>query len=84
MIQDTQTTANKTERKYTVREVLDSLSFEEVDHDGDFDGYIHLTSDLDGSGTQINMSKLTTYGNARYDEGVKAERERVVDDNIHL
>jgi len=44
--------------KHTVREVLDSLYFETVDHDGDSLGFLHLTSDLDGSGTKIELAKI--------------------------
>ena len=41
----------------TTREVLDSLSYEIVDHDEDVTGGIHFTSDLDGSGFIIRLTK---------------------------
>lgn len=49
---------NRELTKYTVREVLDSLYFEVVDHDSDFDGFIHLTSDLNGLGFKIKIADL--------------------------
>lgn len=70
-------TVDKVPQKYTVREVLDSLCFEEVDHDEDFDGFIHITSDLDGSGTKLEMSRLTTLI-TKVREEVRAERDREI------
>lgn len=43
--------------KRTTREVLDSLSYDIVDHDEDVTGKIYITSDLDGSGFQIQLTK---------------------------
>jgi hypothetical protein len=49
----------KEPKKYTVEEVLNSLYFEEVDSAGDYDGYLHITSTLDGNGTKIPFSDFT-------------------------
>lgn len=59
----------KQHKMYTVRQVLDSLYYEEVDHDGDDDGFVYLTSTLDGSGTKISKENLRgTLALARSDE----------------
>ena len=46
-------------RKYTVREVLDSLYWETVDEEDDYDGYLHLTSVLGGEGLKLELKDLT-------------------------
>ena len=47
----------KEETKYTVQEVLDSLSYSIADHDSDVDGKIYITSDKNGAGFQIYLTK---------------------------
>ena len=63
------------DKKYTVREVLDSLYFEEVNADDDFDGFIHITSELNGAGTKIEMNKLDILSKVRLEAKKEAIEE---------
>lgn len=45
-------------KKYSVREVLDSLSYEVVDHDGNYDGFVHVSSDINGMEIKISVESL--------------------------
>jgi hypothetical protein len=67
----------KEPKKYTVEEVLNSLYFEEVDSAGDYDGYLHITSTLDGNGTKILFSDFTLQEQRHQEEmkGVLDEKE---------
>lgn len=60
------------QKKYTIAEVFSSLSFAEVDGDEDFDGFIHIVSDLNGEEVKIAFSKIqmiqVSYGAGRRDE----------------
>ena len=58
------------EGKYTVKEFWDSLYHEFVDCDEDFDGKIHITSVIDGSGTTIDLKEFMQ-------DLLKQERERI-------
>ena len=48
----------KVVHKYTVREVFDSLSFSATDCDDDFDGFLHIASDLNGEEVKIQIRDL--------------------------
>lgn len=62
-------------KKYTVAEVFSSLSFGEADSDGDFDGFIHIISDLNGEEVKIALSKIQMI-QVSYGAGLKDERKR--------
>lgn len=53
-----------TPRRYTMKEFWDSLYWELNDCDGDFDGFIHIVSTIDGSEIKIKLKKLL--GEDRY------------------
>lgn len=45
-------------RRYTMKEFWDSLYYELNDCDGDFDGYLHLVSTIDGSEWKLKLKDL--------------------------
>lgn len=47
-----------TRKKHSVKKVLDSLYWEVVDEDDDYDGNLHITSKIDGSGIRININDI--------------------------
>lgn len=44
--------------KYTMAEFWDSLYYECCDADDDYDGYMHIVSDIDGSEIKIKVSNI--------------------------
>ena len=57
---NTSQTSQKQEEpsKHTVREVFDSLFYEVCDEDGDYDGFLHIVSDINGAQIKIKMDDL--------------------------
>lgn len=45
-------------KKYTVREVLDSLYWETRDADENYDGFLHLVSSINGMEQKIDIKQL--------------------------
>jgi hypothetical protein len=45
-------------KKYPVREVLDSLSWSILDYDDDYDGYLHIYSEINGAEIKIEIKKI--------------------------
>lgn len=45
-------------KKYTIKEFWKSLYYELNDCDGDFDGYLHIVSTIDGSEVKINLKEI--------------------------
>ena len=51
--------------KYTVDEFFNSLYYECCDSDDNYDGYLHIVSDIDGKETQIKIKDIIQQG-AKY------------------
>ena len=47
-----------TKKRHSVRKILDSLYWKVVDADGDYDGYLHFTSVIDGSGLRVSINEI--------------------------
>ena len=59
------TTPEKQIKKYTTREFFDSLYYECCDSDDNYDGLLHIVSDIDGTETKIKIADIIHDG-AKY------------------